>query len=103
MEIHLESVHVRGSNFAVTSADGFLEAQHGRDAGTVDVHIQQADAAAGHHQRDREVDRDRALADPALARQHHDFVPDAAEPGFEFLSVHEVRVAFIRAALGCRA
>jgi hypothetical protein len=55
-----------------------IDAEHGRNAGAVDVHIQQTDPAAGHHQRGRQVDGHGALADPALSRQHHDLVPDAA-------------------------
>ena len=56
-----------------------LEAEHQRDVGAGDVRVEQADRRPVARQRDGEVDRDRALADAALARGDRDHVLDARE------------------------
>ena len=49
------------------------DAEHRRDARAVDVRVEQADARARALEREREVRRDGALADAALAAHHeHD-------------------------------
>ena len=79
------------------------EAQHARQAGAVDVGVQQADAQPLLRQRHGEVDRDRRLADAALAGGDRD---DRADLGQQrraggVLAVR-VRVAVLRAG-GCWA
>ena len=50
-----------------------------RERGAVDVGVEQADARAALAQREREVDRDGALADTALAGGDGDHVRDAGQ------------------------
>jgi hypothetical protein len=54
-------------------------AQHQRDAGAVDVGVEQARAEAELRQRQGEVDGDSALADAALAAAHGDDLLHARE------------------------
>ena len=54
-------------------------AEHLRDVGPVDVAVEEADPRALPREGDREVDRGRGLADPALARAHRHDVADAGD------------------------
>ena len=74
---HLHAVVLqRLHGLAVLALGPARDAQHHRQAGAVDVGIEQADAGALGRQRERQVGGGGALADAALARGHGDDVLD---------------------------
>jgi hypothetical protein len=67
MEIDLEAVFLRRQDLLAICRELRADAEHDRHVGTVDIPVDDADAAAVFRQRDRKVDRDRGLSDAALA------------------------------------
>jgi len=80
-----------------------FKAQHGRNARTVNVDIEQPYPIPRHHQRRGQIYGDSALAYTALAGQDCDFVLNPAQPGLEFAAIFEFFIAFIFHAGGRRA
>ena len=80
-----------GRDLAVGGRRGTpVDAEHERDIGTGDVGVEEADRRPGPGERDGKVDRDRALADAALARRHGD---DVLYAGDELLRTGRRRAA----------
>ena len=62
-----------------------MHPQHARHAGSVEVHIEQADFVAEAGQRQRQVHRRHALADAAFAAHDHELVLDPGHAGLDLL------------------
>ena len=82
-EAHRHDLHAvllgRDDLLAVGRRAACLQAEHDRHVRPVDVAVENADAAAALRQRQREVHRDRRLADAALARADGDDVLHAGQ------------------------
>jgi hypothetical protein len=79
---HDTEVAVVGHGLHVVGLDvrlGVLQGEQARDAGAVDVHVEQADLLARLGQGYGDVGRNRAFAHAALAGKHHDLVLDARQ------------------------
>jgi hypothetical protein len=66
---HLEAVFLRRQDLLAICRELRADAEHDRHVGTVDIPVDDADAAAVFRQRDRKVDRDRGLSDAAPFRR----------------------------------
>jgi len=72
-----------------------LQTEHGRDAWTVDIHIEQADLIAGQSHGRGQIDRHRAFAHPTLAGEDDDLVFDAAEAFLNLLPLGKFLIPFV--------
>ena len=71
-------MRVDGSNLIFAKNLGlFVGAKHERDVRTVNVAVEQSNFIAHFAERDRQIDRQRGLADSALAGTNGDDVVDA--------------------------
>ena len=75
-----------------------IQPQQTGDAGPVKVDVEQADPASGVGQRGREVHRDRALADAALARKHEELVAHEKHAHLELVLLATRVVSHLAAA-----
>src|SRR3954471_1110797 len=84
----LDAVLIGGNDPATVGAELRGDAQHHRHVRTIDVAVDHRHARAGLAERDREIHRDRGLADAALARTHGDDVAHTGDRLFRHVADH---------------